>query len=165
MAEQTRLIAVGDPVPDVKVWVPGDEGMEAHQTSDLFAGKHVACFFVPGAFTPTCNNQLPGFVKAADDFRAAGVDEILCVSVNDAFVMQAWGKAMNADGKVTMVGDGNGDFTRSIGASFDGSGFGLSTRAIRLSMLVRDGVVEHFHVEENPGALEVSDAMTLLADL
>lgn len=155
-------IKVGDRIPDVEVRVMGEKGPQAIRTGDIFKGKRVALFALPGAFTPTCSaKHLPGFVQHADELKTKGVDQIVCLSVNDAFVMGAWGKQQGADNKVMMVADGNGDFTKAIGLELDGRGFGMGTRSQRYSMLVKDGVVTHLNVEK-PGAFEVSSAETLI---
>ena len=131
---------------------------------DLFAGKKVVLFAVPGAFTPTCSNaHLPGYVVKADELKAKAVDSIVCLSVNDAFVMDAWGKDKNAD-QLLMVADGNGDFTKALGLEMDGSGFGLGTRSQRYAMIVDDGKVTKLAVEA-PGKLEVSAAEAILESL
>ncbi|OUX43482.1 MAG: peroxiredoxin [Proteobacteria bacterium TMED261] len=131
---------------------------------DLFGGKKVVLFAVPGAFTPTCSNaHLPGYVVKADELKAKGVDNIVCLSVNDAFVMDAWGKDKNAE-QLLMVADGNGDFTKALGLEMDGSGFGLGTRSQRYAMIVDDGKVTKLAVEE-PGKLEVSAAEAILDSL
>lgn len=131
---------------------------------DLFEGKKVVLFAVPGAFTPTCSNaHLPGYVVKADELKAKGVDNIVCLSVNDAFVMDAWGKDKNAE-QLLMVADGNGDFTKALGLEMDGSGFGLGTRSQRYAMIVDDGKVTKLAVEE-PGKLEVSAAEAILDSL
>jgi len=133
-------------------------------TDDLFAGKKVVLFAVPGAFTPTCSQaHLPGYVVNADAIKAKGVDDIVCMSVNDAFVMGAWGDGANAEA-LTMVGDGNGDFTKALGLEMDGSGFGLGTRSQRFAMIVDDGTVSKLAVEA-PGAFEVSAAEAILEAL
>ena len=133
-------------------------------TDDLFKGKKVVLFAVPGAFTPTCSMaHLPGFVANADKIKAKGVDSIVCLSVNDAFVMDAWGKDKNAD-DLLMVGDGNGDFTKAVGLEMDGSAFGLGTRSQRYAMIVEDGVVKKLNVEA-PGKFEVSSAEAILQAL
>ena len=158
-------IQVGDKIPDVTVMTMTAEGPKPVKTGELFAGKKVALFSVPGAFTPTCSaKHLPGFVEKASDIRGKGVDEIVCIAVNDAFVMGAWGKSANADGKVTMIGDGNGDPTKALGLEMDGSGFGLGMRGQRFSMIVDDGKVTHLNVEA-PGAFEVSSAEYMLNQL
>lgn len=155
-------IKVGDRLPDVEVRIMGEKGPQAIRTGDIFKGKRVALFALPGAFTPTCSaKHLPGFVQHADELKKKGVDQIVCLSVNDAFVMGAWGKQQGADNRVMMVADGNGDFTKAIGLELDGRGFGMGTRSQRYSMLVKDGVVTHLNVEK-PGAFEVSSAETLI---
>ena len=158
-------IKVGDRIPSVKVVEATASGPAPISTDDLFKGKKVALFGVPGAFTPTCSaKHLPGFVEKAAEFKAKGVDAIVCLSVNDAFVMGAWGKAQNAGDKVMLVADGNGDFTKAVGLEMDGRAFGMGMRSQRYSMLVKDGVVSQLNVEK-PGAFEVSDAGTLLKQL
>ena len=133
-------------------------------TNELFGGKRVVLFAVPGAFTPTCSEaHLPGYVVNADAIKAKGVDDIVCIAVNDAFVMGAWGTAGNADA-ITMVGDGNGEFTKAIGLEMDGSGFGLGTRSQRYAMVVDDGTVTKLAVEA-PGQFEVSKAEAILEAL
>ena len=155
-------IKVGDRIPDVEVRIMGEKGPQAIRTGDIFKGKRVALFALPGAFTPTCSaKHLPGFVQHAGELKNKGVDQIVCLSVNDAFVMGAWGKQQGAGDKVMMVADGNGDFTKAIGLEMDGRGFGMGTRSQRYSMLVKDGVVTHLNVEQ-PGAFEVSSAETLI---
>lgn len=158
-------INVGDKLPEVTLMKATSEGPVKTTTSKVFGGKTVALFAVPGAFTPTCSEQhLPGFVTRADDLKSKGVDEIACIAVNDAFVMGAWGKAQGADGRVTMLADGNGEFTRALGLELDASGFGMGTRSRRYSMLVEDGVVKQLNLEEGPG-LEVSSADKMLSSL
>ncbi len=133
-------------------------------TDDLFAEKKVVLFAVPGAFTPTCSEaHLPGYVVHGDEIRSKGVDSIVCVAVNDAFVMDAWGRDKNATDLV-MVGDGNGEFTRALGLEMDGSGFGLGMRSQRYAMIVDDGTVTMLAVEA-PGEFEVSKAETVLSAL
>jgi len=134
-------------------------------TDDLFNGKKVAFFALPGAFTPTCSaKHVPGFVQNADAIKAKGVDTIACMSVNDAFVMGAWAKDQKTDGKVEMLGDGNGDFTRALGLEMDGTKFGMGKRSQRFSMIVDNGVVKALNVEE-PGAFNVSSADYMLKQL
>ena len=141
-----------------------DAGPAPISTEELFGGKTVALFAVPGAFTPTCSNQhMPGYVQHAASIREKGVDTIVCVSVNDAFVMDAWGKDQGAGGNIMMVGDGNGEFTKAIGLEMDGSGFGLGTRSLRYSMIVRDGVVDTLNIESNPGEAVDSGAENLMS--
>ncbi len=143
-----------------------DAGPTPITTAELFGGKTVAMFALPGAFTPTCSNQhLPGFVEKSEDLRSAGVDTIVCLSVNDAFVMSAWGQQQGTNGKVMMVGDGNAELTEKLGLSMDGSGFGMGTRSLRYSMIVRDGVIETLNVESNPGQAVESGVENLLSQL
>ncbi|MBT0667559.1 peroxiredoxin [Novosphingobium profundi] len=157
-------IAVGDKFPDVKLMKAGEAGPEPIQTGDYFAGKKVAFFSVPGAFTPTCSaKHLPGFVDKAEDLKAKGIDEIACTAVNDAFVMGAWGKASGSS-EVTMLADGNADLVKAMDLTMDGSGFGMGTRGQRFSMIVNDGVVEQINVEA-PGTFEVSSAEYMLGKL
>jgi len=157
-------IAVGDKVPDVKFMKAGENGPEAVQSADLFKGRKVALFSVPGAFTPTCSaKHLPGFVEKAAELKAKGVDEIACTAVNDAFVMGAWGKASGSP-EVTMLGDGNGDFAEAVGLVMDGTGIGFGKRGQRFSMVVNDGVVEQLNVEA-PGEFKVSSAEHMLSQL
>src|SRR5262245_4129296 len=138
-------IAVGDSLPDVKLMKAGASGPEPVQTADYFAGKKVALFSVPGAFTPTCSaKHLPGFVDKAADLKAKGVNEIVCTAVNDAFVMGAWNKASGSS-DITMLADGNGDFAEALGLTMDGSGFGMGKRGQRYSMIVDDGVVSELN--------------------
>ena len=158
-------IKVGDKLPDVKLVKATDSGPEAVQSADYFAGKKVALFSVPGAFTPTCSTKhLPGFVEKADELKAKGIDEIACTAVNDAFVMNAWGKSAGVDDKVTMLADGNGTFAKALGLEMDGSGFGLGLRGKRFSAVINDGVLEQLNVEA-PGQFEVSSADYLLGRL
>lgn len=139
--------------------------MEEVSTTEFFGNRKVVLFSVPGAFTPTCSVQhLPGFVQNADAIKAKGVDEIVCIAVNDAFVMDAWGKSQNAGGSVTLLADGNGEFTQALGLGLDGTGFGLGQRGQRFAMVVENGSVAHLAVEE-PGAFEVSSAERILAAL
>ena len=157
-------IAVGDKLPDVKLVKVGANGPEAVQSGDYFAGKKVALFSVPGAFTPTCSaKHLPGFVEKAAELKAPGIDEIAATAVNDAFVLSAWNKA-SGSGDITMLADGNGEFAEAIGLTMDGSGFGMGKRAQRYSMIVNDGVVEELNVEA-PGDFKVSSAEHMLGQL
>ena len=158
-------IKVGDKVPAVNFRVLTAEGPKEMTSDELFKGKKVAFFAVPGAFTPTCSQRhLPGYVDKAAALKAKGVDTIACISVNDAFVMGAWGKDQKTDGKVTMLADGSGDFTRAVDLELDATRNGLGKRSQRYSMLVDNGVVKALHVEA-PGKFEVSDADTMLKDL
>ena len=158
-------IKVGDTMPDATLIKMTEAGPQPISTGALFGGRTVALFSVPGAFTPTCSaKHLPGYISNAEAMKAAGVDEIVCVSVNDAFVMGAWGQSSGAADKVTMLADGNGDFVKALGLEFDGSKFGMGTRGQRFSMLVKDGKVEKLNVEE-PGAFKVSSAEHLMEQL
>ena len=154
------------PLPNAtfKVWNGG--GFDELASSDLFAGKTVALFAVPGAFTPTCHaKHLPSFLEHADALKAKGVDSIACVSVNDAFVIDAWAKAQNVGDKIQMLSDWNGEFTKAIGMDIDLGVATLGVRSKRYSMLVKDGEVATMHVEDSPADMAVSDAKTLLSDL
>lgn len=158
-------IKVGDRVPDVTLRRKMADGVEEVATGALFAGKTAVVFGLPGAFTPTCSaRHAPGYIDNAGALRAKGVDLVACVSVNDAFVMDAWGKDLGADGKVEMLADGNGDFAAAAGLEMDGSGFGMGKRSRRYAMVVRDGVVSTLAVEDGPG-LDVSAAEKILAAL
>ena len=158
-------IKVGDKVPSATLMQMKDGGPKPVKTDDLFAGKKVVLFALPGAFTPTCSaKHLPGFVQNADALKKKGVDAIACLSVNDAFVMGAWGEAQQAGDKVMMLADGNGDFTRAVGLEMDGSRFGMGKRSQRYSMLVDNGVVKELNIEE-PGAFAVSSAEHVLGQL
>lgn len=155
-------IQVGDKVPACTMKTMGAEGPADISTDDIFAGKKVLLFAVPGAFTPGCSmTHLPGYVVNADKIKAAGVDTIVCMAVNDAFVMDAWGKAQNAD-ELLMLADGNGEFTAALGLELDGSGFGLGHRSQRFAMLVDDGTITHLNVEPGAG-VDVSSAETMMA--
>lgn len=157
-------LKTGDRIPASTLKTMGDNGPKDITTDELFSGKKVVLFAVPGAFTPGCSmTHLPGYVVNADKIKAKGVDTIACMAVNDAFVMDAWGKAQNA-GEILMLGDGNGDFTRALDLELDGTGFGLGMRSQRFAMIVDDGVVKHLAVEEGPG-VEVSAAESILAQL
>ena len=158
-------IKVGDKLPAATFSAGTPEGPRPMSTDDIFAGKKVALFAVPGAFTPTCSaKHLPGFKEHVADFKAKGVDTIACVSVNDAFVMKAWGESQSVGDDILMLGDGNGDFTKAIGLEMDGSKFGMGQRSQRYSMIVEDGVVKELNVEA-PGEFKVSAADYMLAQL
>ena len=158
-------IKVGDKLPSATFSAGTAEGPRPMSTDDIFAGKKVALFAVPGAFTPTCSaKHLPGFKDHVADFQAKGVDTIACVSVNDAFVMKAWGESQSVGDAILMLGDGNGDFTKAIGLEMDGSKFGMGQRSQRYSMIVEDGVVKELNVEA-PGEFKVSAADYMLAQL
>lgn len=158
-------IKVGDKVPSVKLKTMTAEGMSEVTTDELFKGKKVVLFALPGAFTPTCSAQhLPGFVKKAQDIKGKNVGTVACLSVNDAFVMDAWGKNQNVDDKVMMLADGNAEFTKAVGLEMDGTGFGMGIRSQRYAMVVDDGTVTELFVEQ-PGAFEVSSAENVLGNL
>ena len=158
-------IKVGDKLPTATFSAGTPEGPRPMSTDDIFAGKKVALFAVLGAFTPTCSaKHLPGFKEHVADFKAKGVDAIACVSVNDAFVMKAWGESQSVGDDILMLGDGNGDFTKAIGLEMDGSKFGMGQRSQRYSMIVEDGVVKELNVEA-PGEFKVSAADYMLAQL
>ena len=156
-------IELGARIPSVTLNVLKD-GVQAISTDEIFNGKKVVLFSVPGAFTPTCSAaHLPGYVVNADKIKARGVDTIACMAVNDAFVMGAWGKAQNAD-ELLMLADGNAEFAKALGLTLDGTGFGMGTRSQRYSMLVTDGVVKQLNVEQG-GEFRVSTAEHLLGQL
>ncbi|HTP78228.1 MAG TPA: peroxiredoxin [Rhizomicrobium sp.] len=158
-------IKVGDKIPTSTLMQMKDGGPKPVKTDDLFAGKKVVVFALPGAFTPTCSaKHLPGFVQNADALKAKGVDAIACVSVNDAFVMGAWGDQQKVGDKVMMLADGNGDLTKALGLEMDGSRFGMGKRSQRFAMIVDNGVVKQLNVEE-PGAFAVSSAEHVLTQL
>ena len=158
-------IKVGDRIPSMDVQRLGADGVETVSTDELFGGKKVVLFALPGAFTPTCSAQhLPGFMQHADELKAKGVDTIACLAVNDVFVMGAWGKDQAVGETVMMLADGNGEFTRALGLELDATGFGMGMRGQRFSMVVNDGTVEALYVEA-PGAFEVSTAEHMLANL
>jgi peroxiredoxin len=141
------------------------DGPQKISAEDYFKGKKVVLFSVPGAFTPTCDaKHLPGFVQKAGDIRAKGIDTIACISVNDAFVMKAWGKAQGVEGKIDMLADGNGDYTKALGLDFDASGFGMGTRGQRFAVVVDNGVVKHLNIEAK-GEFKVSSAEYVLEQL
>ena len=159
-------IKAGDMLPlDVKLKEMGANGPQEVTTADLFKGKKVVVFALPGAFTPTCSaKHLPGFVQQAESLKGKGVDDVLCISVNDAFVMGAWGKAQSAEGKVRMIADGNCEFTDKVGLTMDASGFGMGRRSQRYAMVVNDGKVQELLVEPGPG-LTCSSAESVLKTL
>jgi len=156
-------IKVGDKIPQGVFTIMGDEGPTGITTSDVFDGKKVVLFAVPGAFTPTCSAaHLPGFVVQYDEIIAKGVDTVACISVNDAFVMNAWGKSSNAE-NILMLADGNGTYATAMGLELDGTGFGMGIRSKRFAMIVNDGVVELLNVDES--GFEVSSAEAVLEAL
>ena len=158
-------IKVGDKVPSAKLQIKTKDGVQTKTTDELFGGKKVVLFALPGAFTPTCSaKHLPGFVNNFQAIKAKGVDAIACLSVNDAFVMDAWGKDQNVEDKVMMLADGNADFTKAVGLTMDGSGYGMGTRSQRYAMVIDKGVITALNVEA-PGAFEVSSAESILKAL
>jgi len=158
-------IQTGDTMPSGMFVIITDARPVALSTDELFSGKKVVLVSVPGAFTPTCSaSHLPGFVRQAAELRAKGVDSIACMSVNDVFVMDAWGKDQNVDGKVIMLADGNGDYAKALDLQMDGTAFGMGSRSQRFAMIVDDGIATHVAVEA-PGQLEVSKAEAILAKL
>ena len=158
-------IAVGEKLPEATLVEMTGDGPAPRTTAEIFGGRKVALFSVPGAFTPTCSaKHLPGFIQQADSFKAKGVDEIICIAVNDAFVMGAWGKAQDADGKVSMLADGNGDFSTALGLEMDAKAYGMGVRGQRFSMIVEDGEVKVLNVE-GPGEFHVSSADHMLTQL
>ncbi|MBY0380784.1 MAG: peroxiredoxin [Xanthobacteraceae bacterium] len=159
-------IKVGDRLPEAKFIVMTEEGPKPQTTDDVFKGKKVALFAVPGAYTGTCHKMhMPSVFQNAAAIKAKGVDTIAVVSVNDAFVMKAWKRDTDLNNEAIYLADGNADFAKALGVEFDGSGHGLGTRSKRYSMLVEDGVVKTFNLEANPGKVEVSGGDTLLGQL
>ncbi len=158
-------IKAGDKLPEATFMEMTADGPQPRTTADVFAGKTIALFAVPGAYTPTCSaRHLPGYVDKFDELRAKGVDEVVCTSVNDVFVMGAWGKSSGAGDKVRMLADGNGAFAKAIGLELDATGFGMGKRSQRYSMVVKDGVVQEVNVEQG-GEFKVSAADYLLGQL
>jgi glutaredoxin/glutathione-dependent peroxiredoxin len=158
-------IKLGDRLPSVTLRMLGPDGVKAVSTEEFFGGRKVALFGLPGAYTRTCSSRhLPGYVAHSGELRAKGVDEIACISVNDAFVMAAWGKEHGAPGKLVMLGDGSGDFARAIGLELDRQKEGMGMRSQRYSMLVEDGVVKRLNIEP-PGEYGVSSAEAMLKGL
>ena len=157
-------VNVGDKLPQAALTIATPDGPQPTNSDDFFAGKRVALFAVPGAFTPTCSaRHLPSFVDKAGDLKAKGIDEIACISVNDPFVMSAWGER-DGSGDITMLSDGNGAFTEAVGLDFDGSKFGMGKRSQRYSMVVNDGKIEQLNVEA-PGDYKASSAEHMLEQL
>jgi len=155
----------GDKVPSAKLKVKTSDGIKDVNTDEYFKGKKVVLFALPGAFTPTCSaKHVPGFVQNYDQLKQKGVDKIACVSVNDAFVMEAWGRDQKCDSKVDMLADGNADFTKAMGLELDARGNGMGIRSRRYAMVVDDGVIKKLNVEE-PGAFDVSSAESMLKAL
>jgi peroxiredoxin len=158
-------IKVGDAIPSMKLMMATADGPKEVSTDDIFKGKKVVLFAVPGAFTPTCSaRHLPGFVQNADAIKAKGVDTIACIAVNDAFVMGAWGKASGTEGKLLMLADGSANFAKAIGLEMDITARGMGVRSQRYALIAEDGKVTHLGVEA-PGGFEASTAETTLAAL
>jgi glutaredoxin/glutathione-dependent peroxiredoxin len=158
-------IKLGDTIPSMKLMTATPEGPKEFSTDEIFKGKKVVLFAVPGAFTPTCTfKHLPGFVELADEFKAKGVDTVACIAVNDAFVMGAWAKSEGAEGKVLMLADGSGQFTKALGLELDLRARGMGVRSQRYALVAQNGKVTHIAVEA-PGGFEVSKAESILAHL
>lgn len=159
-------IKPGDKIPEGTLQTMTSSGPSPLSTSDIFSGKKVVLFAVPGAFTPTCSNQhLPGFVQNADAITAKGVDTIACLSVNDAFVMGAWGQDQGTGDKITMLADGSGTFTKALGLEMDATNFGMGIRSQRYSMLVEDGEVKQLNIETAPGSTDESGAAKIMEQI
>jgi peroxiredoxin len=158
-------IQSGQRMPEGKFKIMGEKGPQDLTSAQLFDGKRVVLFSVPGAFTPTCDaKHLPGFIELAEQFKAKGIDTLACLAVNDVFVMNAWGKASHVEGKILMLADGNGDYSRALGLELDGRGFGMGMRGQRFAIIVDSGVATHVAVEA-PGQFKVSAADAVLAQL
>ena len=158
-------IKVGDKVPAAKLQIKTKDGVQTKTTDEIFSGKRVVLFALPGAFTPTCSaKHLPGFVNNHQALKSKGIDSVACLSVNDAFVMDAWGKDQGVEDKVMMLADGNGEFTKAVGLTMDGTGYGMGLRSQRYAMVLDDGVIKTLNVEA-PGAFEVSSAESILKAL
>jgi glutaredoxin/glutathione-dependent peroxiredoxin len=162
----SMAIAIGDRLPEAIFRVMEPDGIKTMTTGEVFGGKKVVLFAVPGAFTPTCHlKHLPGFIDSADEFKRLGIDTVACVAVNDPFVLGTWAEASGGKGKVLFLSDGNAEFTKKIGMDFDGSGIGLGTRSKRYAAVVEDGVVKILNVEDSPGVAVESTAAKLLERL
>lgn len=160
---ENMSIAVGDCIPNCTLAVMGSEGPTPVSTADLFNNNKILMFAVPGAFTPGCSmTHLPGYVVNADKIKEMGIDGIICLSVNDAFVMHAWGEAQNASDSIVMLADGNGEFTQALGLEMDATGFGMAMRSQRYAMIAENGKITHLNVEDGPG-VDVSSAETMMA--
>ena len=158
-------INIGEKIPTQTIIIATNEGPKPVSTDDIFVGRNVALFAVPGAFTPTCSaRHFPSFLEHSDELKQKGIEEVYCLSVNDAFVMAAWAKFQAANDQITMIADGNGAFTKSIGLELDASGFGMGLRSQRYGMVINDGVVSHLFVEQG-GEYKVSSAEHMLANL
>ena len=159
------VIAVGDRLPEVTFTVMTEAGPAPKTTDEVFSGKKIVLFAVPGAFTPTCHgNHLPGFVENLAGFKAKGIDEVVCTAVNDIFVLAAWAKASGAE-DITFLSDGSGNFAKAIGLEFDGTARNLGVRSQRYAMLVQDGIVQRLNVEDAPGKAEISSAKALVDEI
>jgi len=160
------IISPGERIPAATFHVMTAEGPSEMTSDEVFSGKKVVLFAVPGAYTPTCHmKHLPGFVQHADGFKAKGVDTIACTAVNDPFVLDNWAKSTGAEGKILFLADGNANFAKAIGADLDASAVGLGTRSQRYAMLVDDGVVKAIHMEDSPKEVTSSSAETLLQEV
>jgi glutaredoxin/glutathione-dependent peroxiredoxin len=158
-------IKVGDKIPAAKLQIKTKDGVQTKTTDEIFGGKKVVLFALPGAFTPTCSaKHLPGFVNNHQALKSKGIDSVACLSVNDAFVMDAWGKDQGVEDKVMMLADGNGEFTKAVGLTMDGTGYGMGLRSQRYAMVLDNGVIKTLNVEA-PGAFEVSSAESILKAL
>jgi peroxiredoxin len=158
-------IKVGDKIPAAKLQIKTKDGVQTKTTDEIFGGKKVVLFALPGAFTPTCSaKHLPGFVNNHQALKSKGIDSVACLSVNDAFVMEAWGKDQGVEDKVMMLADGNGEFTKAVGLTMDGTGYGMGLRSQRYAMVLDNGVIKTLNVEA-PGAFEVSSAESILKAL
>jgi peroxiredoxin len=159
-------IKVGDKLPEASFTIMTAQGPAPKTTAEVFAGKKVALFAIPGAYTPTCQQQhVPGFVERVDELKGKGIDTIACTAVNDVFVLSQFAKDTGADGKIMMLADGNAEFAKKLGLDFDGSGFGLGVRSKRYAMLVDDGVVKVLNVEDAPPDHDKSSAATLCSKI
>jgi peroxiredoxin len=159
-------IQVGDRLPDAKFRIMTEDGLQVKSTDDIFKGKKVALFAVPGAFTPTCSNlHMPSFLNNLDGFKKKGIDTVAVVAVNDAFVMKKWAEATGGDGKIDFLADGSADFAKGVDMVLDASANGLGLRSKRYSMLVEDGVVKKLNIEEAPGKCDVSGGQALLGQI
>jgi peroxiredoxin len=159
-------ITINQKIPSITLKRLGDSGMEDLNIAEYIAHKKVIIFGVPGAFTPSCDQKhLPGYIANAEGIKAKGVDEIICIAVNDPFVMKYWAETSGANGKVTLIPDGNAELTRALGLDFDGSGFGLATRCKRFSMIVENGVVISLDIEAAPSDVALSSAETCMLKL
>jgi glutaredoxin/glutathione-dependent peroxiredoxin len=159
-------IKVGDRLPNASFTVMTSDGPKPKTTDEIFKGKKVVLFAVPGAFTPTCHkNHLPGFLQNADAIKGKGIDTIAVTGVNDVFVMDAWKKSTGAEGKIEFLADGSGDFAKAVGLTIDLGPRGLGTRSQRYAMLVEDGVVKTLNIEDAPGKADISGAENLLKSL